>query len=244
MGRTRFGLSVLGLVAVGLLALTGCSGAGGGPAGLGASATPAARTIDGCVSESDGAMFDYERAGRVTPAILLGTQGPGVVISYEADGRVCGWLPLANRLVAAGYRPLLYERNNRLAPEDDIVAMARNLHDRGIATVFLVGGSMGGRLSPVAATQLDFPIAGVVNLAGVVLPEHAAALTAPFLQIYGTEDGLAPAAKMVAAHEAAGQARSRALLPVAGSAHASALFATDQGPRVLDAIMSFLDANR
>jgi pimeloyl-ACP methyl ester carboxylesterase len=237
------------VLALGLLALGGCTGSGN-PAGTspdvsGASSpSPQPRTIDGCVGESDGAMFDYERSGTVTPAILLGTAGPGVVISYEANGDVCTWLPLANRLVAAGYRALLYERNNLQAPEDDIVAMARNLHDRGIESVFLVGGSMGGRLSPLAATRLDFRIAGVVNLAGVVLPEHAAGLTAPFLQVYGTEDPLAPAAGMLAAHEAAGQARSRTLLPVAGSAHASRLFRTDQGSQVLDAIMSFRDANR
>jgi pimeloyl-ACP methyl ester carboxylesterase len=200
-------------------------------------------TIDGCVRDTDGELFTYERAGQVTPAILLGTTGPGVVISYEAAGNVCTWLPLTQRLVAAGYRALMYERNNRQSPEDDIVAMATNLHDRGIATVFLVGGSMGGRLSPLAATRLAFPIAGVVNLAGVVLPEHAAALTAPFLQIYGAQDTLAPAAQMLAAHEAAGQAQGRTLLAVPGAAHASYLLGTDQGPLVIDAIMSFLAAN-
>lgn len=244
MERRWLTVLLAGVVALMSLVLSACSGARSSAGEVSGAPARPARMIDGCLGETDGAMFDYARSGTVTQAILLGTTGPGVVISYEADGDVCSWRPLADRLVAAGYRPLLYERNNRAAPEEDIMAMAGILHGRGMDPVFLIGGSMGGRLSPLAAERLDFPIAGVVNLSGVVTPEHAAALAAPFLQIYGAEDPSAPAEKMLAAHNAAGRAASRTLLVVPGMAHASDLFRTGQGPALLDAIMSFLAANR
>ena len=133
----------------------------------------------------------------------MGKGSAGVVVSYERRGKVCDWLPLADRLVDAGHRVLLFKRNNMVEPEEDTVAMAERLRKEGVTKVFLVGGIDGRTLSALAAGALTFPVAGVVSVSGVVQPEDVAGLKAPFLQVGGDQDGLAPLDMVRAAHDAA-----------------------------------------
>ena len=109
--------------------------------------SPTGVNIDGCVTEETGKIFEYTRDGNTTLGVIMGKGPAGAVVSYERRGKVCDWLPLADRLVDAGHRVLLFKRNNMVEPEEDTVAMAERLREEGVTKVFLIGGSMGGRLS-------------------------------------------------------------------------------------------------
>jgi pimeloyl-ACP methyl ester carboxylesterase len=168
-----------------------------------------------------------------------------VVISYERGGNPCTWRPLADRMVASGYRVLLYARELVALPSDNIVDMAERLDkERGVKRVFLVGGSMGGLMSVSAALALGDRVVGVVNLAGPPDPAETARLRVPLLQITAANDGRVPE-RMKAAHETATGVPDRQFVVVEGeSAHASWLFDTPHGPQVLDTITTFMDRHR
>jgi pimeloyl-ACP methyl ester carboxylesterase len=240
-----------------LLLLAACGGTAGsqgaGPASPSASGStrgptavpsPTGVNIDGCVTEETGKIFEYTRDGNTTLGVIMGKGSAGVVVSYERRGKVCDWLPLADRLVDAGHRVLLFKRNNMVEPEEDTVAMAERLRKEGVTKVFLVGGSMGGRLSALAAGALTFPVAGVVSVSGVVQPEDVAGLKAPFLQVGGDQDGLAPLDMVQAAHDAAVKSADRRLVTLPSRDHASRLFTGDQGSKVLDTVMAFIKKYR
>lgn len=214
----------------------------GADAGAGStSAETGAAGIDGCVTSKDGELFTATDQMEVS-GVVMGDGPVGVVVSYEDGGTVCDWLGLARALVEDGHRVLLYVRGNYAEPERDIVAMAKRLRSSGAERVVLLGGSMGGRLSPLAAERLGDPVAGVVNLSGVVTTQHAAALTVPFLQFVGSGDLLAPVAKMRAADRAADRSSAHELVVVDDDAHASALLDGPHGEQITRRIREFVDA--
>ncbi|GII32638.1 alpha/beta fold hydrolase [Planotetraspora mira] len=238
-----------------LLLLTGCGGTVGGTVGASsppslpgtptATATPSASltgpNLQGCYGPADGRLFTYDGGGVTFGGLIMGDGPVGVVVSYERGGDACTWRPLAERLTSAGYRVLLYERGLSGPVNPLIVKMTERLRKDGAERVFLVGGSIGGSESIVAATKLKEPPVGVVNLAGTVIPEETAPLTAPLLQITAENDSGATPITLQAAGDAAVKSPDRSLIVAKGEfAHASALFGTAQGPMVLDAIMAFL----
>ncbi|MFD2348376.1 hypothetical protein ACFSTC_01710 [Nonomuraea ferruginea] len=89
--------------------------------------------VSGCYTRDDGEIFTY---GDGLPGVITGDGEIGVVISYENNGNVCTWRPLSDRLVAAGYRVLLYARKFDASPEDTALAMARRLAKKGAERVF------------------------------------------------------------------------------------------------------------
>ncbi|MET8156893.1 alpha/beta fold hydrolase [Sphaerisporangium sp. NPDC005289] len=263
--------AIVGLAAL-VMALSACGGetgatgttAAGGrgaSAGPSASGTPAATpsaapaptlspspkrplpkgpNLSGCYTRDDGKIFTYGE--EKLPGVVMGKGATGVVISYERGGNACTWRPLADRLVSAGYRVLLYARDLEAIPEDNIVDMARRLDkERGVGRIVLAGGSMGGTLSVSAALKLGDRVAAVVALAGPPLPEEAARLRVPLLQIAGVYDG-DRAQRMRESDDAAVLAPDRQVVVVPDeSAHASSLFETPHGPQVLDTIMAFVN---
>ncbi|MFF0312701.1 alpha/beta hydrolase [Streptosporangium sp. NPDC004379] len=212
------------------------------PAGLPSpQPSPTGENIAGCVTADMGKIFKYTRDGTVTKGVIMGKGKVGAVVSYERRGTVCDWLPLAERLVAEGRRVLLFDRNDVVNPEKDTVEMARRLHDAGVEKVFLVGGSMGGRQSVLAAGMLKFPVAGVISVSGgTTLPEDVTALKAPFLQVTADEDSTAPLDQVQAVYEEAKKSADRQLLVLNGREHASALFTAAQGDKALQAITAFV----
>lgn len=266
MGRHALGLGVLAML------LTACGGtAGSGSGELAASpavpaptsstvptvtssavatpaTTPAPRptgvNIDGCVTEKNGTFFTYKRGTTTTQGVIMGKGSVGVVVSYERRGSVCDWLPLADRMVDAGYRVLLADRNNSAKPEEDTVAMATRLRKAGVTKVFLVGGSVGGQASVLAAGELPFPVAGVISISGVAEPGDVATLKAPFLQVDGDQDDIAPADLVQAVYDAATESADRQLVMLPSREHASGLFTGDQAPKVFRAVLTFLDKHR
>lgn len=260
MGRHALGLGALALL------LAACGGTAGSQAGgpttpspvpartPGTTPTPVASptptptptgvNIDGCVTEETGKIFDYKRGGTTTKGVIMGKGPVGVVVSYERQGSVCDWLPLADRLVAEGHRVLLFDRNNTAAPEEDTVAMAQRLRKAGATKVVLVGGSMGGRLSLLAAGKLDFPVAAVISVSGTIQPGEVDDLRAPFLQVTGDADPEAPVDMLQIVYNEAVKSADRQLLVLPGSAHASELFAGDQGEKALSAVTSFVEKHK
>ncbi|MER6950617.1 hypothetical protein ABT294_42030 [Nonomuraea sp. NPDC000554] len=193
---------VVGLVGI-MLVLTACGGtasdqaapappssSAAAPSATPSSSAPVAGTpvplatgpnVSGCFTEKDGKIFTY---GDDMPGVITGDGPVGVVITYERNGTVCNWRPLSDRLVAAGYRVLLYARKSTDLPEDVAVAMGKRLSkEKGVKRLFLVGGSIGATSAVPAAEKLGSEVVGVVGLSGAIDPADASRLSVPLLQI-------------------------------------------------------------
>ncbi|MET8989820.1 hypothetical protein ABZW49_30600 [Nonomuraea wenchangensis] len=252
-------LSAVGLVTM-LAASAACGSDGGG--GTGAAPAPATPTtpatsaapsssppptgpnVSGCFTEADGKIFEYDGG---LPGVITGTGSTGVVITYERRGNVCSWRPLSDRLVAAGYRVLLYARTAAAAPEETTVAMAKRLaKEKGVGRVFLVGGSIGATTAVPAALRLGpEKIAGVVALSGEIAAEDAAKLTVPLLQIGSEHDDYGGRASLDAARAAATKAPDAQALVIPGeSLHASQLLSSPYADQVLSTVETFMNRHK
>lgn len=201
-------------------------------------------SVSGCFGEDDGKIFTY---GSGLPGVITKGDGPvGVVITHERNGNVCTWRPLSDRLVAAGYRVLLYARSAGAVPAEVSLEMARKLtKEKGIERVFVVGGSIGATVAAPTAEKLGAKAAGVVALSGDIDAADAAKLRVPLLQIGSENDGYGGAQDMQAAHDAAKQAPDNQISVIkGGSLHASALFTSPDGPQVLDTIVAFMERHK
>ncbi|MEV4582412.1 hypothetical protein AB0K16_55280 [Nonomuraea jabiensis] len=204
---------------------------------------PTGPNVSGCFTEADGKIFEHDGG---LPGVITGDGPVGVVVTYERRGNVCTWRPLSDRLVAAGYRVLLYARSSATLPEDGAVAMARRLaKEPGVKRIFLVGGSIGATTAVPAALRLGSKAAGVVAVSGEISAENAARLTVPLLQIGSANDGYGGADDLARAHAAATKAPDNQTMVIPGeSLHASALFASPHGKDVLDRIVAFMDRHK
>ncbi|MEV4570714.1 hypothetical protein AB0K12_43780 [Nonomuraea sp. NPDC049419] len=255
MRRWTGSSAVLGVLVLVLTACGGAVGTGAAPSAPSPSAgavtspspIPTGPNVSGCFTEADGKIIKHAHG---MPAVIAGDGPVGVVITYERRGTVCSWRPLSDRLVAAGYRVLLYVRDSAMLPEDTTIALARRLaKEKGVERVFLVGGSIGATTAVPAALKLGSEaagvVAGVVALSGQIKPEQAARLTVPLLQIGSENDGYGGADDLAAAQAAATKAAANETMVIPGeSLHASALFSSPHGPAVLDRIVTFLDRHK
>ncbi len=252
-------LSAVGLVTM-LAALAAC-GSGGATGAAPVPPTPATPTtaatsaapssppptgpnVSGCFTEADGKIFEYDGG---LPGVITGTGSTGVVITYERRGNVCAWRPLSDRLVAAGYRVLLYARSVAAVPEDTTIAMAKRLaKEKGVGRVFLVGGSIGATTAVPAALRLGpEKIAGVVALSGEIAAEDAARLTVPLLQIGSEHDDYGGREALDAARAAATKAPDAQALVIPGERlHASQLLASPYADQVLSTVETFMNRHK
>lgn len=234
MSRIRAALAATAALAV----LAGC---GGGATEEPATSTslPPLTDVGLCISADDATLVRVDDKVQAAVAIM-GDGDAGVVISYEQNGSVCPWLPLAERLVTSRYTVVLYDRLSE-ATYEFVPEMVALLRSRGVADVALVGGSIGGMASIDAATEIDPPVAAVVSLSGASRDTVTAAadLEVPLLQIVAEGDtSFAVAAQ--ATDDAAVNSPDHQLDVVAGVAHGSLLFSTDA--TVLDRIDAFLQS--
>jgi pimeloyl-ACP methyl ester carboxylesterase len=208
-----------------------------------ATAPPTGPNVSGCFTEKDGKIFTHDGD---LPGVITGKGPVGVVITYERHGTVCAWRPLSDRLVAAGYRVLLYVRGSGTLPEDGAIAMGRRLaKEKGVDRLFLVGGSIGATASVPAAEKLGAGVAGVVALSGEIDEGDAAALRVPLLQIGSENDSYGGAQSLRRAEAAATRAPDNQVMVIPGeSLHASALLASPHGKDVLDKIVAFMDRHK
>jgi dienelactone hydrolase len=106
----------------------------------------------------------------------------------------------------------------------DVVGAARKLRALGVSRVYLMGASLGGTASIVAATRIEPAVAGVVSLSGEAdlsglfpgsgLDAVAAAknLKVPVLFVAAKQDGLVPAADVARIRSALRSRGSRVVL--------------------------------
>ena len=154
--------------------LAGCGG--GDPAGTSAAAsaatsTPAASAepIAPCVDPQDpdlAAVHLQPKAGVEVDAVLAGTGSTGIVFSNMSGETLCGWLPTALAHVRKGYRVALYEYSADQSPDADLAVVADELRRRGATRIALVGASMGGTTSVVAANAVKAAAVFVLSAPG------------------------------------------------------------------------------
>jgi pimeloyl-ACP methyl ester carboxylesterase len=201
--RTTAALSALVLL-LGLTGLAGCSGSHK-PAALPVASHFSGENCEKLLEGTRPASFTDEK-GAALSGVLVGTgKKVGFVLAHMDPGDVCDWLPFARELAIAHPDYLLLcldfagYGNSGSATDGDrrdinIAGGAKYLRDQGVSRVLLMGGSMGGNSSVVAATIIQPPVAGVISLSapanykGLDAAEAAAKLTVPVLYLAGTGD--------------------------------------------------------
>jgi pimeloyl-ACP methyl ester carboxylesterase len=174
---------------------------------------------------------------RATDGILLdgaslGDGKTGIVLAHESPADLCGWLPYAKVLGAAGFRVLAFDQRHfglsqsPIAADKcgrfskDLAGAVAELEHEGAKKVFLMGASFGGITSMVAVSRLGSKVAGVISVSGekqlanrcgpaaeLDALDAVPRLRAPLLILGSREDGFLPPSD------------ARALLRRAGSPH-------------------------
>ena len=124
------------------------------------------RPLDSCVQASDMARevsFKSPKGEEVIGAVL-GDGNVGVILANSAQSDLCEWLTYAERLRDMGRRVLIFDF--AFDQVGDVVGAAGELSREGVSKTVLVGSSMGGTASLVAATLITPTIAGVASLSG------------------------------------------------------------------------------
>jgi pimeloyl-ACP methyl ester carboxylesterase len=179
----------------------------------------------------------------------LGSGKTGVVLAHESPSDLCGWVPFAQKLAAAGFRVLLFDhRHHGLSPSPtdpskagrftpDLEGALSELKREGADKVFLMGASFGGVTSMVAGSRLGSRIAGVVSASGEAgLPNRYGGpqreldalaavpdLKTPFLIVGSREDGYLPPSDAKELLQRAGSTHKRLVL-FSGDFHGWDLF--------------------
>jgi pimeloyl-ACP methyl ester carboxylesterase len=206
---------------------------------LRASTAAGTAPLEFCVDRSLAPHVVHFRSG--DGARLLGValgNGPvGVVLSHQLGSDFCEWLPYARALSREGYRVLAFSFRGygssdagKASParlDRDVIAAAGELRRLGARRVVIVGASMGGTASLVAAPALRPAPKLVVSLSG---PSYFGGLDAsktvprfrgPVLFAAGADDDGFPSDAR--ALYKASPSKEKRLLIMGGGDHGSAL---------------------
>jgi len=168
-------------------------------------------------------------AGHSVAAVELGSGPAAIVLAHQSAGSLCDWLPYGEELVAQGFRVLAFDfvgSGSSSMPKqktyvEDIRTAVVYLREQGAAKVVIMGASMGGTMSVVAAAAIAPPVDGVIALSaptsfdGVNAEKAAPSLKSPALYVAGDADAdFAAAAKSI---QAATPANLGALVLVPGA---------------------------
>jgi pimeloyl-ACP methyl ester carboxylesterase len=190
-------------------------------------------------------------------ADLYGAADRGVVLVHGGRFTKESWEKQARALVDAGFRVLAIDLRgygqSKDGPESaraeygsplDVLAGVRYLHKNGVKTVSVVGGSMGGDAAAGASVEaVAGEIDRVVLLAarGTDTPERMKGRKL-FITCRGDlrGDGELRLPGIRERYERVLDPKQLVILEC--SAHAQFIFATDEGPRLMQEILGFLSA--
>lgn len=194
--------------------------------------------------------------GGIVFANLYGSSDRGVVLVHGGRFNKESWEPQAQRLAEAGFCVLAIDLRGygqSRGPGDskpmsaplylDVLAAVPYLHHAGVRTVSVVGGSMGGSAAGDASIASKPGEIHRLVLLGAAPDGPAEKLKSPILCIVARDDASASGPRLPgirAQYEKAPEPKELILLE--GSAHAQALFTTDQGERVMREILRFISA--
>jgi pimeloyl-ACP methyl ester carboxylesterase len=168
-----------------------------------------------------------------------------VVLSNQSDENLCSWRPFSARLVASGYRVVLWDYGGG-PPADELTAVARRLRSSGATRLVLMGASKGAKVSLIAAAQIRPVVPGVVSLSAesMLLPaimvlDSVRHVHCPLLLVTAEQDafGSAQAARQFLS---AAPSRDKHLVAVPGTDHGTALLTGRPTATTLPAITAFL----
>ncbi|HEX2032385.1 MAG TPA: alpha/beta fold hydrolase [Actinomycetota bacterium] len=182
---------------------------------------------------------------------LRGRGTTGVILSHMFPTDRASWAAFADVLADEGYLALTFDfrgygdsEGERAIPDiwRDVLAAIEFLRGRGAGRVVLIGASMGGTASLVAAARED--VAGVVSLSGastfmglLAPPEALRAITEPKLFVAAEGDGSAAG---TAQQFYANSPPPKRVEIVTGDDHGTDLLTGTQGERVRAFIVGFL----
>jgi len=191
---------------------------------------------------------------------LFGEGRTGVVLAHMLPADQSSWFPFARELAQRGYLVLTFDFRGYCPGGDagcsegereiaeiwrDVEAAVAFLRARGASRVALVGASMGGTASLVAASHLGEAVAAVVALSAPVEIEGLAAerdvlagVVAPTLLVAGERDGTAAEAAEALGAGVAGPARVE-ILP--GGEHGTELLRGELAGRVRALLLEHLE---
>ena len=237
--------------------LTGCSSGNHGSTSAqpstaaSDSAPPPGAACASRVSTGKAVRFGSDGATNLG-GVVFGTGRTGIVLSHQAEGSLCEWAPYAVELAKRGYRVLAFDFPGYGYSSDEVsgqgldgavVAAAALLRSQGATAIVLIGASMGGTASLVAATEVRPPVAGVISVSGPTLYQGVAAskaapeLTVPVLYAAGrADDEFARDAQTL--YDATPARVDRKLVIVAAGLHGVDLVA--DGSEVEAAVTAFL----
>jgi pimeloyl-ACP methyl ester carboxylesterase len=244
-------IAILGL-ALALVASTSCAAPGNGRS---------AKELAGSRAVTFLAADGVRLAGRLFPSKAGGSSG--VVLSHMLPTDQRSWFPFAERLAAEGFSALTFDFRGYCPGGDggcsrgtkdiasiwrDVAAAAAFLRGQGVRTLSLVGASMGGTASLIAAAGPQPPagdVAAVITLSSPlaieglsVTPELLLTVQAAKLFIASLGDGeSATSAQQL--YDLSSSPKREEIIPVDG--HGTDLLTSNQGEEVQRLILSTLD---
>jgi uncharacterized protein len=185
---------------------------------------------------------------------MRGSEGPGVVLAHAFPTDRRSWAEFADLLRGRGYLSLAFDfrgygdsGGERDVPElwRDVLAATAALREQGANGVVVIGASMGGTASLVAASRSD--VNGVITLSAPTTfmglsapPEVLASIDEAKLFVAAEGDESAPESAQALYEQSSGGKRVEI---VAGVEHGTELLEGGRAEVVRNLILQFLTAN-
>jgi esterase/lipase len=209
----------------------------------------------GCSKAAPDVHFRTED-GFLLEGRIYGSGPKAVILAHMYPADQSSWARFARKLAGDGYQALTFNFRGYPGSEGakDIALIDRDVRGavrymtekKGATSVALIGASMGGTASLIAAVKA--PVAGVVTLSapvefkGLDASRAVSAVTAPKLFIASQSDPSGAAAAAQTLFTAAADPRDIQIIP--GDAHGAAILSGPQGAEVESAIMRFLNKTK
>ncbi len=187
----------------------------------------------------------------VVSADLYGAGDRGVVLAHGMKFDKASWKDQAIQLASAGFRVAAIDfrgygkshgGSKSQSPRDemylDVLAAVDYLRAHGAKSVAVIGASMGGGASANAVVKGTTGAIDRLILLSPVPIQNPERITVPKLYATAEGDPITPQVRQ----QYAKAPEPKELMMLDGSAHAQALFTSDQGERLMKEILRFLSA--